>query len=631
MGQITVFNNFANTTKPKYFEIDTVLESIRNCNVQKQVDAIRNETDEKKKKELKKMLPCILFSGKFTTRADKAITEHSGFVVLDWDKVSDLKAKKEEISLNPFVYSCFISPSGDGLKAVVRIPKGIKKHRGYYKGLMQVFPDLDATSINESRICYASCDKDIYINKIATEFSTYIEVLSAKVNNSIVAKEVVYNDYGRAQRAAKIIRESIDGEKHIALLKASKLMGGYTAGGLISEDEAVRILESEIQLKNIDDFDGARVTIKKGIEYGKSNPIAEETTLVYQVSKEIHQPKVEVETAEFLANKNEIDEYLKLWRTGKFQKGLTTGLDSFDEYFVFKRGNFNVVNGFDNVGKSTGLWYLCLLSEMLHGWKWIIYSNENKAGTVAKKMIEFYWGKNIADLSESQYEQAYKFVMKHNKFVSNDFLFTYKHLLKIADTVLQEEKFDGMLVDPYNSLSFDYAKLGKISTHEFHYEAASEMQKYAKKNDFCIYLNCHVISSALRAETPPKKADTEGGGKFSNKADDFMTFHRNLYDPKTWMDMQIFVRKIKELETGGGYTDNSSPYILRLNVNTCGYSDANGNDAIRIYWSKQGTQNQLFEKQKVESITPNYDFNQHREPLVTKDPDEWENKSDVFS
>ena len=92
---ITVFNNFANTTKPKYFEIDIVLESIRNCNVQKQIDIIRSEPNEDKKKKLKKMLPCILFAGEFTQRLDKAITKHSGFVILDWDKLTDIELKKK--------------------------------------------------------------------------------------------------------------------------------------------------------------------------------------------------------------------------------------------------------------------------------------------------------------------------------------------------------------------------------------------------------------------------------------------------------------------------------------------------------------------------------------------------------
>ena len=51
--------------------------------------------------------------------------------------------------------------------------------------------------------------------------------------------------------ALKIIRDSVDGEKYACLLRASRLMGGYIAGGFISEDEGIRLLENEISLKNI--------------------------------------------------------------------------------------------------------------------------------------------------------------------------------------------------------------------------------------------------------------------------------------------------------------------------------------------------------------------------------------------
>lgn len=616
---ITVFSNFSNTKNPKFYPIDTVLDTIKKCTIQKQIGVIRNEKDEKRKKELKKMLPCILFSGEFSERNDKSIKSHSGFVVLDWDKLDNVEDKKSEISLLPYIYSCFISPSGDGVKAVVRIPADTKKHRGYYKGLMQIFPDLDATSINESRICYASCDKDIYINTIATTFDNYIEVLDAKINNTVDVKEVKYNDYGRANRALNLIRNAVDGEKHAELLKASKLMGGYISGGLISEDEAIRLLESEIQNKNIDDFDGAKTTIRKGIEYGKSTPIEQETTLVQQV-KTIKQPKVEIDNVDYLAPKEDIDNYLNKWRTNTFELGLTTGIPSLDKYFLFKRGNFNVINGFDNVGKSTGLWYLCLLSSVFHNWKWIIYSNENRAGTVVKRLIEFYYGKAINSISETQYIKGRLFVDTHFKIVNNDYLFTYKDLLKIADIISEGDKFDGFLIDPYNSLSFDYSKLGKISTHEYHYESASEMQKYAKKNDICVYLNCHVISSALREEKAPKKADTEGGGKFSNKADDFLTFHRDVHHETDWNKMEIYVRKIKELETGGQYTVKDKPYILEMKEGACGYMDINGYDPIEVYWSKQGKQTELLPTAKPTAIQPSTEFEIKRlvEPKINE-------------
>lgn len=611
---ITVFDSFSNTTRPKYYNIDTVLVQIKNCVLKSKIDAIRSGDSDKVKRDLKKQLPCILFSGTFKTRHDSALIKHSGFVVLDWDKQLDLAAKKKEICSHGFIYSCFVSPSGDGLKAVVKIPAVSEKHRGYYRGLMKVFPDLDATSINESRICYASADSDIYINKNAIEFTDCIEL--EKLSNSLIGGKVAaYNNYSRAEVALKIIRESVDGEKHACLLRASKLMGGYISGGIISEDEGIRLLESEISLKNIDNFDEAKKTIRKGIEHGKSEPIElEQKITMVQSAKITVVPKVEIEQVNYLADEKEIEIYLEQWRAGTFQKGLSTGIPSLDNYFLFKRGNFNVVNGFDNVGKSTGLWYLCFLSSFFHNWRWVIYSNENKSGTVKKILIEFYWGVKINRQSVEQYEKAKKFVSEHFVFINNDFMFNYKNVLQIADLELQKSKFDGLLIDPYNSLSFDYTKLKHISTHEYHYAAASEMQIYAKKNDVCVYLNCHVVTSALRADTAPRKADTEGGGKFSNKADDFMTFHRDVHNREERRKMQIFVRKIKEIETGGGYTDSDMPYILNFNSNNCGYTDSIGFDPIATHWNNSGKQIELIERPAKLHSNTNFD----QEPVFWK-------------
>lgn len=624
---ITVFNNFSNIKKPKYCSIDAVLDSIKKCTIQNQLNEIRIEKDEKKKKELKKMLPCILFSGKFKERNDKSIVEHSGFVVLDWDKLQNLEDKKREISSFPFIYSCFISPSGDGLKAVVRIPAIIEKHRGYYKGLMKLFPDLDATSINESRICYGSCDKDIYINKEAVEFTDYVEVLDAKINNSVSAKPS-FNDYSKADIALKIIRDSIDGRKHADLLKASKLMGGFVAGGVINENEAIRLLENEISIKGCDDFEAAKITIKKGIEYGKATPIDKQEYKKNEFTPQKQESVISVEDEDFsfLAKENDIKEYLSQWRNNTFVKGASTGMPSLDKYFVFKRGNFNVVNGFDNVGKSTALWYLCLLSSMYQKWNWILYSNENRNGTVVKKLIEFYWGVPINKISESQFNDGKKFVDEHFTIVSNEFLFNYKDVLNIAAKLLRTKKYDGLLIDPYNSLKIELSNNSKLSTHEYHYEAASEMQVFTKKNDMCIYLNCHVITGAMRLQrgetkhSAPGKADTEGGGKFSNKADDFMTFHREVQDAENYTKMQIHVRKIKEVETGGGYTPYDKPYILEMQKGMCRYADENGFNPVQEWWDKKGKQSTMQE---------NNNFLNERQPLVTRD-DEWEDKKDVY-
>ena len=597
---ITVFDNFSNTKNPKYCTIDSVLDSIKKGTIQNKINDIRKEVDESKKRDLKKMLPCILFSGKFTERKDKSIIEHSGFVVLDWDKVEDLQKLKKEISGYPFVYSCFVSPSGDGLKAVIKIPADIEKHRGHYKGLMKLFPDLDSTSINESRICYASVDSDIYINKNAVAFTDYIEVLTPKTNYKVKIQQTV-NNYSKAEIALKIIRDSIDGEKHANLLKASKLMGGFIAGGFIDEIEAIRLLENEISNKGIDSIETAKITIKDGLKYGKESPIVEDIKQDY-VSKTQSKISVEDNDFSFISDNSDVEDYLTRWRNGTFEKGLTTGIPSLDKYFLFKKGNYNVVNGFDNVGKSTALWYLLLLSAMYHKWRWIILSTENRNGAVIKKMVEFYWGIQIEKQTDFQYKEGVKFVKKHFTIIKNETLYNYKDVLNMAEKLNNKTKYNGILIDPYNSLKIDLSNNSKLSTHEYHYEAASEMQMFAKQKDMCVYLNCHVITGAMRLQkgetklSAPQKADTEGGGKFSNKADDFMTFHRDVQDPDNYTKMQIHTRKIKEVETGGGYTPHGSPYILEMQKGMCSYADEYGFNPVQEYWNRQGKQTSVIKE-----------------------------------
>lgn len=380
-------------------------------------------------------------------------------------------------------------------------------------------------------------------------------------------------------------------------------MGGYIATGYVEEHEALRLLEIEISHKGVDNIEQAKQTIADGIEYGKTEPITDQPIKQTKIKSTIN---VNDNDFSFLADEHDVKKYLSEWRLGTFQKGLTTGMESLDRFFLFKRGNFNVYNGFDNVGKSTTLWYLCLLSSLFHGWRWIIYSAENRNGSVIKRLIEFYCGEKINLLKESQYENAYNFIKSKFTIINNEQMYNFKDVLTITEKLKMQGNYDGLLLDPYNALKIDLADNSKLSTHEYHYEAASEMQMFAKKNDICVYLNCHVVTGAMRLKTPPMKADTEGGGKFANKSDDFVTIHRETQDPQNWMCTQLHVRKIKEIETGGGYTPLEEPFIIKMNVNSCGFSDLNGFDPI-VKW-KNINNKPLEARYEEPTITPNETF-----------------------
>jgi hypothetical protein len=166
---VTIFRNIKETSTPFFKEVDFVLERIRTGKYADLIKSIRSEKNKTQRNELKKGLPAICFSGTFNKRADEALLAHSGIVCLDFDgyeEVSLMAKDKASMSLDKYVLSVFVSPSGNGLKALVRIPKEAGNHKRYFDALNQHFDSkyFDVTSKNISRVCYESYDPDIYIN-----------------------------------------------------------------------------------------------------------------------------------------------------------------------------------------------------------------------------------------------------------------------------------------------------------------------------------------------------------------------------------------------------------------------------------------------------------------------------------
>lgn len=577
MKEITMFKQFSETSKPYYSTVDKVLHRIKSCKIQQQIDELRLERDQDRKAFLKGQLPCILFSGKFSRRKDDACLEHSGFAILDFDKLIDLKTRREELISEPFVYSVFVSPSGNGLKALVRIPDSIEKHKGYYAALNKKFPDLDPANCNVGRICYESCDPDIYINKDATVFTDYIE---QEVREIKPPQDYVRTSYDKVGIALKIIQDSVDGEYHAALVKASYLMGGFVSGGSVLESEAINFLENEISKKEIKDFKAAQTAIRKSLEKGRSEPIVDEPKVAPIKHKEVS--KVFTPELEFISNDSDTEEYLKSHRDGSFKIGLTTGWKQLDKHWRFKPEHLVLNLGHDNVGKTIFSLFLTVISAFLHNWKWIIWTGENKTGFVKMKLMQFYVGKTIKEMSEDEYLNARKFVNDHYKIIKNEEMYNYADMLQMFRLLLNDSNYNAALIDPYNGLH----KKAQ-NEHQYDYTAIMEIRSFIKQTKMSVYINLHMVTEAVRRSypkeseyfghaMPPKKGDAEGGSKFANKADDFLVTHRLTQHETEWVFTQIHVLKIKESESGGRQTLLEEPIKLRLSPGGCGFEDMEG-------------------------------------------------------
>lgn len=285
----------------------------------------------------------------------------------------------------------------------------------------------------------------------------------------------------------------------------------------------------------------------------------------------------------FVSSEKELLEYIDKFIKGKIKKGNSTGFKELDDYYLLKEGEFDIWLGHDNVGKSILLWFLAVVANYLHGWKAIIKSSENKTGTIYRRMIEFRYMKPYNRLEVSERNEAHKWFIENFTLLNNKDIPTAVKLIDYIYEIQKRREHKMGIIDPYNSLPLDKGLLSGISTHEYHYEIASKIRLLCDSTGMNLHLNTHAVTEALRNRhadkdevlgfnvggmaKPPHKADAEGGGKWANRADNFITVHRYVQHPELKNKTLLFVRKIKETETGGQPT-LFDPVSLTLKENS---------------------------------------------------------------
>jgi len=567
---ITMFPSVTDIDNPHYTTLEESLSRIRVGKSKDKVEEVRAGN-----KDVKKTLPIALFSGVFEGRRDSQILGHSGIIVLDFDHI-DVEDYKSLLGTDDYIRACWTSPSGDGLKALVQVTNP-ERHRDHFRALQAYFDrtyglEVDPSGINLSRACFESYDPDLISNEEPNVFGL---MLSEGSEHQEAVQREAYTDYEKLDIVVHMIRKADDGDKHRTLLRASILCGGYIAAGRMEEDEALRVMERELVRKDVQDIDLARKTMADGINQGKTMPIREIIDDENKIKREF---RINDGDMSFISSDATDLEWINDFATGKIEKGLTTGLSNLDKYYLFKK-EFTIINGHSNVGKTTMALYLMVTASVLHNWRWIIYSSENRTAAVKMRLMEFLVDVPVSDMHYEERVAAYKWVNKHFTIINNNQVYSYTDLIVFAEKLIRQEPYDGILIDPYNSLKTTISKNAQLSSHEYHYEAASELLTFSVNNNMAVWLNTHSVTEAQRIKGPdglpvaPSAAMTEGGGKFVNRADSFITFHRktqsNDYDIR--QRTEIHVRKQRNQETGGQPTPWDDPVVLEINSSRTGF------------------------------------------------------------
>ncbi|SFQ52631.1 BT4734/BF3469 family protein [Hymenobacter arizonensis] len=124
----------------------------------------------KARERLKFGLPSFTAGGTFTKRSGGNLVRRSGLIVLDFDHLSDLVGVRARLlgDSNLPIELLFISPSGDGIKAVVRVSLEYD-HLTIFSGLRNclsinhgIAPDSSGSNVD--RACFICHDPEAWIH-----------------------------------------------------------------------------------------------------------------------------------------------------------------------------------------------------------------------------------------------------------------------------------------------------------------------------------------------------------------------------------------------------------------------------------------------------------------------------------
>jgi Virulence-associated protein E/VirE N-terminal domain len=195
---VTIFKNFNEVVEHK--TISTILEEIKTGKYKPGIVYLRKSLAENKTEaynKAKKSLPAFTPSGKFVGgRKLEFLANYSSCIILDIDKLSaaDLQNAKHLANQSEFTYASFISPSGNGLKILVKINSGKADHKeafllvqAHYESILKL--EIDKSGKDVTRLCFYSWDENLYLNENASTFVTLSAVEMPLIETQPEAKE----------------------------------------------------------------------------------------------------------------------------------------------------------------------------------------------------------------------------------------------------------------------------------------------------------------------------------------------------------------------------------------------------------------------------------------------------------
>jgi predicted transcriptional regulator len=139
---------------------------------------VRNAPNKEIKDLIKKKAPLVTISGSFSERKVDGLRKHSNFIAIDIDNLDDPQSTKARIDKDSYIYSAFISISGQGLCLVIKIDgtrhlDAFNAIAAYLYNEYQLIVDQSGKDVSRAR--FVSYDPFLLQNSKSATFKKYLQ------------------------------------------------------------------------------------------------------------------------------------------------------------------------------------------------------------------------------------------------------------------------------------------------------------------------------------------------------------------------------------------------------------------------------------------------------------------------
>ena len=261
-------------------------------------------------------------------------------------------------------------------------------------------------------------------------------------------------------------------------------------------------------------------------------------------------------------------------------RGVSTGWNTIDPYYLVRAGAFTVVTGIPSSGKSNWMDAVMVNIAKNHGWNFAVFSPENQPlEDHMARVLEKYIGQPFMDgptprMSKEDVARGKSWLTKHFTWIlpSDDKEWSIDVILEAAKRLVLTKGIRGLVIDPWNEL--EHMRDNNQTETEYISVALKRIRQFGRRYGIHIWVIAHPAklyrdkSGKIPIPTP---YDISGSARWRDKSDNCITIWRDLAKEEGCL-VEVHVQKVRFRQDGKigigelSYNWRMGTYHLPLNA-----------------------------------------------------------------